>query len=141
MKWKKIDWDALNVPKKDVFNGVEMTVFYSPYDMPIAIGVGLDDTKSKLLVAFRYISDLDEMRDWDESGPVRIGVGAKSHKVHMLEIDVAKLSQNPDAVVNTIAKVIGSMRPSSDTQEKVGHFSAVRDAFEINKEQVLQGLR
>ena len=85
-KWIRLPASQLDEQTR-VENGVEITVFCSPYDVPRAVRGDYDQDRQRFVIEFKYIqSEPTEKEHLDEHVLAR--VGRHSGRIILLEIDV-----------------------------------------------------
>jgi hypothetical protein len=92
-KWIEVDPKAVNLPKTEKLDGVEVTVMMSPYDVPQALRGRYDDTSRRFVIEFRYLGE-EETRDETHREHVVLRLGKNSGRLYgiVLDVDAMKAS-------------------------------------------------
>jgi hypothetical protein len=145
--WVEVDWNRLNQPRRETINGVEVTVYFSPYDMPEAVKGEYNDAKDRFVIRFQYLGGEEPVEHRDEDEHVRLGIGKKTSRLHEILVDVKSLQANgvmlkmqqsdlvADEVENAIAKFA-----SFTAAPRKGNYEAVSEALQQQREQVYSPL-
>lgn len=86
--WTQVDWDELNEPRTEEISGVEVTVFFSPYDMPEAVRGKYDEDDARFVVEFKYIGGKERLKFEKQDDCITLGVGRTSNRLYKILIDV-----------------------------------------------------
>ena len=104
--WTQVDWDELTKdPCTEEIHGVHIDTFFSPYDMPEAVSGEYDGKRNRFVILFRYLGGAEKVRRMDIDEHVCLGIGAKSHRLHEIAVDVGGLrAQHVSLSVESLTK-------------------------------------
>jgi hypothetical protein len=91
-EWIQVDPSALNKPKQERVDGVEVTVMASPYDVPDAYKSYYDEDLKRHVVEFRYLGE-EPLRRQNYGPYITLRLGKRSGRIYGLEIDVHRNSK------------------------------------------------
>jgi hypothetical protein len=148
-KWVQVDWEKLNQPRQQTINGVEVTVYLSPYDMPEAVKGEYNDAKDRFVVRFQYLGGKEPIEYRSEDEHVQLGIGRKTSRLHEILVDVNALQANSvmlkmqpsDLVANEVKDAIDrfARSPVAAAPQK-GNYEAVSEVLQQRREQVYSPL-
>lgn len=97
-EWLKVKAEALMNERKEIVQGVRVTVFTSPYDLPIAFRGGCERPGSSVFVIeFRYRDEESVKRE--SAGPnISVDIGVSSGRLHRISIDLESFNANAVAL-------------------------------------------
>ena len=84
-EWFKVDRSALATPQGIEGAKVKVSTFFSPYDIPVAIGLDEDPENRRILVQFSYLDDEEWESQLMESGGV-LRIGKNSGRIYGIEL-------------------------------------------------------
>jgi len=92
-EWIEVDPSAVNPPKTEELDGVEVTVLMSPYDIPKALRGRYDKSSKRFVIEFHYIGD-EATRDEPSEGHLVLRLGKNSGRLYgiILDVDAMKAS-------------------------------------------------
>jgi hypothetical protein len=85
--WIRVDQDAVGQPAAQKLRGVDVTVYFSPFDVPPAVRGNYDSTRKSFVIQFNYFSAEEELQP-QKSGQIVFKVGKRSRRLYEIEIDV-----------------------------------------------------
>lgn len=154
--WFQVDWEKLNQPRPGQIKGVEVTVYFSPYDMPEAVKGEYDTVKGRFAIRFRYLGGEEpiEYRDPDED--IQLGIGKQTQRLHEILVDVQRLKasivaiemcEGPSVleknVANKVEQAITKLASSSATTTTLpptDNYKVASKALEQQRDHVFSGL-
>ena len=89
--WAEVNWEKLNQPRREEINGVEVTVYFSPYDMPEAVKGEYNDAKDRFVILFQYLGGEEPVEYVEEDKHIRLGIGKETKRLHEVLVDVEGL--------------------------------------------------
>lgn len=142
--WIKLKTGEFDQREKHVgTDGVEVTLFLSPFDVPKAVRGHYDEKHKQFVIEFRYLSGADDLAEPVKETVVedhfRFYDGKLSHRIYRIEIDVVKLRatgvQLQVAVVDAIEQFKGHDRPKNR-----GRYDVNREVIEKRQEELFKEL-
>lgn len=105
--WMKVDQDMVNAPLDDSMVGIDLKLFVSPYDIPIALKGDYNESISKFVIELEYDSPDEELAAPDVADHITFYSGLHSGRLHKIELDVDKANAGT-VELQIIADKIGS---------------------------------
>jgi hypothetical protein len=148
-KWVQVDWEKLNQPRQQTINGVAVTVYLSPYDMPEAVKGEYNDAKDRFVVRFQYLGGKEPIEYRSEDEHVQLGIGRKTSRLHEILVDVNALQANSvmlkmqpsELVANEVKEAIERFaRSPVAVAPQQGNYEAVSEVLQQRREQVYSPL-
>ena len=145
--WVEVDWEKLNPPRQEQIDGVGVTVYFSPYDMPEAVKGEDNDAKDRFVIRFQYLGGEEPVEYHDKDKHIQLGIGKKTGRLHEILVDVKSLQagsvmlkmQPSELVANevkdAIAKFAKASAPGSATR---GNYEAASEALQQRREKSIR---
>jgi hypothetical protein len=90
--WIHIDQDALAAPRVDTLRGVDVTIYFSPYDVPEAVRGDYDPSRKRFVVQFKYPGGEEEPDlEPQQREHALFRVGRRTGRLYEIEVDVDSL--------------------------------------------------
>jgi len=106
-EWIPLDFEIDFLKQKINLNGRSLDVGVSPYDIPQAFRLTIDQDRLRLTIEFKYISDEDETNVCYLPNDIVINLGKFSNRLHRVDFTVGKdVSELPSRLIE-IGRVIG----------------------------------
>jgi len=148
MEWIELKPRKLNQRRIQNFNGVEVEVFLSPYDVPDAMRGEIDPETNNFIVRFRYMGcdepqeKLERKRSQDH---VWLHLGRNTGRLYAVEADLKALNTNaiqlamqiPDALEGAIDWLSANTTSRSARQ---GNYSVAKRAMASQKDRLYREL-
>jgi hypothetical protein len=150
--WVEVDWEKLNQPRSEKINGIEVTVYFSPYDMPEEVKGEYRDTDQRFAIQFRYLGGEEPIDHRDADKYVRLGIGRETKRLHEILVDVTGLRADRvflkmqpsvlgDEVADEVKKVITEFAEASPPgAAPMGNYAAASEVLTQQREQVYSAL-
>lgn len=90
-EWVRLDPAKFGKESGEGIQGVEIHVFLSPYDVPMAVRGHFDDRKRRFVIRFRYIVSEPSKSFKSDYKYIRLSVGKNSGRLQAIEVDVDAL--------------------------------------------------
>jgi hypothetical protein len=88
------DWvpmrEELDQGERENVRGVDITVYLSPYNFPMAYRGRYDKEIDRFVIEFRYLEE-EELEPVGSNDPVIFRMGKKSRRLYKIEIDAKRL--------------------------------------------------
>lgn len=91
-EWITINLSELNKPQKDVIKGMDVKVYFSPYDMPRAVCGEYGDDKSYFAVKLAYFDKGEKTVSQKFDDKLEFLIGKSSGRLHEVRLDMNKLT-------------------------------------------------
>lgn len=91
-QWVRLDPAKLGKESGEGIQGVEIQVFLSPYDIPMAVRGDYDEQEKRFVIRFRYIVGEPSKSLKIDNKYIRLSVGKNSGRLQTIEVDVDALS-------------------------------------------------
>ena len=153
-KWAHVDWERLNEPRHEMIRGVQVTVYFSPYDMPEAVKGEYDKQKDRFSIQFRYLGGDERIHYRVQDEHITLGIGETTKRLHEIQVDVEKLKaslvmlemrQHPrdmqEQVAAEVTKAIKTFASATTTTSApTGNYTAASKALDQQRQQVFSVL-
>lgn len=153
-KWTQVNWEQLNQPRQEEIRDVEVTVYFSPYDMPEAVKGEYDDKTRRFLIQFRYLGGEEPIDYRDQDEHITLGIGRTTKRLHEIQVDVEKLKAHhvqlemrphfADVQKQVAAEVKEAIRTfaktTTTTSAPTGNYTAASGALDQQQRFVFAGL-
>lgn len=90
-KWIPVTPSDVNAQKSTLEGGVKIEIHVSPYDMPQAVRGNYDREKRRFVITFKYMTPEEKTTSLPEDNGISLCVGARTHRVQSIEVDVDSL--------------------------------------------------
>lgn len=142
--WVSVDWDELNQPRHEKLNGVDVTVFFSPYDMPEAISGEYDAARKRFVIRFKYLGGIEPLRLQQTDEHFVLGIGETTGRMHEIEIDVDSLKADCVELHTSCDRIVDDVRETlqglSATSGSTSNYMAASGAIDQQRVNVAEGL-
>ncbi len=89
-EWIEVDPNTLDLSLDDDYSdGVHISVFVSPYDVPEAVRGCFDEDLNRFVIQFRYL-DSEPWKRHAENEFVSLRIGKHSQRLHAIEVDLER---------------------------------------------------
>jgi len=139
--WIPIDFEQIEPPSRAQAGGVEINLFWSPYDVPEAVRGYYDRSLDRFVIEFKYIVDEQTTRE-HESEPVSLRVGKHSARLYAIEVDVNRLKA-PSVMLNTfVPETVDELirKQSKASPKRRDNMDVARKILSQSKEEVFREL-
>ena len=149
--WINVAPPSANVPQSETVRGIQVQVFASPHDVPVAVRGTFDHGCDRFVISLRYV-------DQDNSGLVPetssdeivcVLKGVSSGRVERIEVDVKKerasevalniLVKSPAHLIEYVENRLRQLRDSQQTLSSRLNYLAVTEALEQSKAMLAAG--
>jgi len=146
-KWTKVDWDRLNTPREEEIQGVTVSVFFSPYDMPEKVRGYYSQDRKKFIIEFRYLGGQEPLKHESTEDNIVLGIGKTTERLHEIEIDVdsagvseVQLRLGPDELEKRVENAIRRYDLARTQPPTNSNFSAVTEAIGQERDSIFEEL-
>jgi hypothetical protein len=87
-RWIQIDPEELGLPQPETIRGVQVTVLFSPYDVPESVRGQYDQSLDRFLIEFSYLGGAETPRFSTFSQHVELGIGVRTGRLHQIRLNV-----------------------------------------------------
>lgn len=143
--WISVEPESANVPQLAMVRGIQVKVFASPHDVPIAVKGEYDRDCDRFVIRLKYV-DQDSSgstKELSDDGCVHIYKGLSSGRVERIEVDVKKqkassvelniLVEQPTSVIEHVRARLNQLRDSQTSPSGRLNYIAVSEALEQSK--------
>lgn len=139
-EWVELDADDLNPPRTETFQGVQINVFLSPYDVPEGVR-GYSEKSGWFVIEFKYIAEEPLRRERPEPHLV-LRVGKNSGRLYKIEVDVGALGAQAVALNVCVPELVSTAIDSlkRDRHRRGENYDLAKKVISDRKEQVFKEL-
>jgi hypothetical protein len=112
-QWLTVDRKRINAPLDDSQVGVDFQLFVSPYDIPVAIKGGYDESIHRFVIELQYDSAPEQLAEPEVAEHVQFYSGRDSGRLHRIVVNVDEIgaaSVQLQIIVNQIEHAINQLR-------------------------------
>jgi hypothetical protein len=140
-KWIRVDPEKFTKLRHEKIRGVDVEVFVSPYDVPLAVGGEYNEKIDKFVIEFKYLSPEEEKIPLKDDPDFSLIVGEKSRRLYGIQIEVKKLDAERvglRVLVEQVDKAIDRLQ--SLKPERVGNYKVAKEVISSSGAQLFEPL-
>jgi hypothetical protein len=144
--WISVEPESANVPHLEWVRGIQVKVFASPHDVPIAVKGEYEQDCDRFVIRLKYV-DQDSSglnRELSDDGVIHVYKGVSSGRVERIEVDVKKkkaatvelniMVDQPSSLIEHVRDRLKELRNSQSSPASRLNYLAVSEALEQSKE-------
>lgn len=125
-EWRALDSRALdsrewNQPSSEDIEGISITAYVSPYDVPEEIHVYVTPNDEHYKLEFRYIGGEEATKSETGYGQVKLRLGRHSRRLYGIEFDARQ------AETGGVSEAIDELSGESRTPPRTGNYKLVKE--------------
>jgi hypothetical protein len=141
-EWISLDSDELNPERQENIRGVEVSVFYAPYDVPIAVRGYYDNNLKRFVIEFQY-TEPEQYKVKRDVEHIYVRVGKESQRLYGFEIDVDALNVNEVSLrvaYRELKAALNNLIREPLSPRRKGNYQVISDALTANRDKVFSAL-
>jgi len=144
--WINVSPQSANIPQLETIRGIQVQVFASPHDVPVAVKGGFDESCDRFVIILKYVDEDSSglIPQYSDDGVICIYKGVSSERVERIEVDVKKeqasavkldiMVAEPNKLIEQVEQRLKLLRGSQQSLSSRLNYQAVSEALEQSKD-------